>query len=200
MKKRKIVIIAVVLIIAIFAITINALFSMRDSKEEENTVVAETLDKDDATPATISSTKEENYQKQVNDLSAQIDSLKRSIDELTKENSSLRNENASLQEENNSLKASTSTKEESLEEFLDSFFVPDSDGKKYRLRETVTLFTNKECTGEPVDSSNLIFLQDGKLQFPANKNGTVPFLVYDQNKNIYFTLQVPSYLQYEEDE
>lgn len=198
MKKRKIVIIAVVLIIAIFAITINALFSMRDSKEEENTVVAETLDEEKATP--ISSTKEENYQKQISDLSAQIDSLKRSIDELTKENSSLRNENASLQEENNSLKASTSTKEESLEEFLDSFFVPDSDGKKYRLRETVTLFTNKECTGEPVDSSNLIFLQDGKLQFPANKNGTVPFLVYDQNKNIYFTLQVPSYLQYEEDE
>ena len=196
MKKRK-SIIAVVLIIAIFAFAINALFSMRDSKEEKNTVVAETLDKDDATP--ISSTKEENYQKQISDLSAQIDSLKRSIDELTKENSSLRNENASLQEESDSLKASTS-KEESLEEFLDSYFVPDSDGKKYRLRETVTLFSNKECTGEPVDSSNLVFLQDGKLQFPANKNGTVPFLVYDQNKNIYFTLQVPSYLQYEEDE
>ena len=61
MKKRKSIIIAVVLIIAIFAITINALFPMRDSKEE-STVVAETLDKDDATPATISSTKEENYQ------------------------------------------------------------------------------------------------------------------------------------------
>ena len=196
MKKRK-SIIAVVLIIAIFAITINALFSMRDSKEEENTVVAETLDEEKATP--ISSTKEENYQKQISDLSAQIDSLKRSIDELTKENSSLRNENASLQEESDSLKASTS-KEESLEEFLDSYFVTNKDGKKYRLRETVTLFTNKECTGEPVDSSNLVFLQDGKLQFPANKNGTVPFLVYDQNKNIYFTLQVPSYLQYEEDE
>ena len=106
---------------------------------------------------------------------------------LEEENAQLRSRVAELEAQLQTLQEGGTVPETSLKEFLDSYFVPNPDGKQYRLTTDVKLFTTPNCGGESISPEGLVFLSDQSLPMPEQANGITPKMVYDANGQIYYT-------------
>ena len=106
---------------------------------------------------------------------------------LEEENEQLRSRVAELEAQLQTLQEGGTVPETSLKEFLDSYFVPNPDGKQYRLTTDVKLFTSPNCGGESISPEGLVFLSNQSLPMPEQANGITPKMVYDANGQIYYT-------------